>query len=48
MEMRQGPITDYSVALVVAGEQAAIARFGAGSHAAAYDARFPDAPAQRR
>lgn len=46
---RSDPIDkEFTLARAVAGEQAAIARFGAGSHAAAYDARFPDAPAQRR
>ena len=39
---------DFTLARAVAGEQAAISRFGAGTHAAAYDARFPGAPALRR
>lgn len=34
-------------ARVVAAEQMAIERFGAGTHAVVYDARFPDEPMQR-
>lgn len=39
------PVT---LAHAIAAEQAAIQRFGVGSHAAAYDARYPDAPEPRR